>query len=681
MCFTATRLVEIAIMTKAICFNCGTEKFGAFTQCAVCKATPSSQEQLEVSMALCEHMHSSKQLAIFAEDIREHRKLVFGPGILDQAREALKDPQLVSMLGLVIKSSTQESQRPASPQPRPSSAQCASHIKVRRDAPDSTDLHKTAFAILDVTTRDNRRRIVEQAEERSLSMDHELCTKARSDLTIPRNRLSVEVAWLPGISPKRASAYCTLIKHDLDKYMSSAEDESPLVKSNLIAAALDLFDADMDADDWASWIYQLASEADQIEAENVYRLINEDRSVAGFPLVSGPELVEEEVSNRRRYYKESIKNAIDRLPTKRMIDVMTDVVDTATLSGEDAAPLLIDELIDSYELGVRSFLEREANNVEKLIESIRDSAAGGVKTVMPLVDKLDSVIRNWDRVAQPIQLSMKSRGLEHRQSRQIALTVRDLGIDLFNHHQMLDQAERITHLLKDVFAELPEVVNRLEEDSEAIANLHKDRAKAQKRADEWVNEITFEAQIGLVFKDTLKISPNGVEWKGSRVALDNVTGIGWGATRNSVNGVPTGTDYFIYWCGASNVTSVQLNRENVYSTFIDKLWKSVGVRLMTEMVGGLRDGKRYRFGDAILDDYGMELTKSHLFSADEKIKATWAELQFWNANGSFYIGKTNDKKAVLALPYQGANNAHVLEAAIRMKFKTGNPRLSSILDD
>jgi len=668
-------------MTKAICFNCGAEKFGAFTECSGCKATPSSQEQFEVSMALCEHMHSSQQLAVFAEDIRQHRKLAFGPGILTQAREALKDPQLMSMLGLVIKNANKEQQRPSTPPPRPTQSQSASQIKVRRDAPDSTDLHKTAFAILDVTTRDNRRRIVEQAEERSLSMDHEMCAKARSDLTNPRLRLSVEVSWLPGISPKRASAYCTLIKHDLDKYMSAAEDESPLVKSNLIAAALDLFDQDMDADDWASWIYQLASESDQIDAENVFRLVNEDRAVAGFPLVSGPELVEEEIANRRRYYKDSIKGAIDRLPTKRMIDVMTDVVDTATMLGEDSAPLLIDELIDSYELGVRSFLEREAGNVEKLIGSIRDGATGGSRVVTPLIDKLDTVIRNWDRVAQPIQVSMKSRGLEHDQSRRMALDVRSLGIDLFNEYQMLDQAERITNLLKEVFAELPEVADKLEDDSIAIANIHNDRQRAQKRADDWVREITYEAQIGLVFKDTLKISKNGVEWKGSRVALDDVTGVGWGATRNSVNGIPSGTDYFIFWCDRNNVTRVQLNRENVYSTFIDKLWKAVGVRLLTDMLNGLREGKRYRFGDAILDDYGMELTKSHLFSADEKVKAAWSELQIWSANGSLCVGMTNDKKTVMTLPYQGANNAHVLEAAIRAKFKTGNPRLSSILED
>lgn len=50
----------------------------------------------------------------------------------------------------------------------------------------TTALHQTPFAILAVTTRDGRRRIVELAEEKSLELDHDVCQKARSDLTNPR---------------------------------------------------------------------------------------------------------------------------------------------------------------------------------------------------------------------------------------------------------------------------------------------------------------------------------------------------------------------------------------------------------------------------------------------------------------------------------------------------------------
>jgi len=88
-------------MTQAICLHCGAEKLGAFTPCPACQAIPSGEDQLAFSMALCEHLHSTRDLTVFAADIRAHRKLVFALGVLEQAREALKDKQLVAMLGMV----------------------------------------------------------------------------------------------------------------------------------------------------------------------------------------------------------------------------------------------------------------------------------------------------------------------------------------------------------------------------------------------------------------------------------------------------------------------------------------------------------------------------------------------------------------------------------------------------
>ena len=65
------------------------------------------------------------------------------------------------------------------------------------------DLFSNPFHILGASTRDNRHRISELADERSLLFDPNSCMEARSDLTNPRKRLSVEVAWLPGIAPNR----------------------------------------------------------------------------------------------------------------------------------------------------------------------------------------------------------------------------------------------------------------------------------------------------------------------------------------------------------------------------------------------------------------------------------------------------------------------------------------------
>jgi hypothetical protein len=668
-------------MTAAICFSCGAEKFSAFTPCPACKSTPSGEEQLALSMALCEHLHSKRDLTVFAADIRAHRKLVLAPGVLEQAREALKDKQLVAMLGMVADRNQQEQGTQSKPTTKPPDTERPREntLKVRADTPSLTALHRTAFGILGATTRDNRRRIVELAEAKSLTLDSDVCTEARSDLTNPRARLMAELAWLPGLSPKRAKEYCTLLEQDVTRCIELVQKECAIVRANVYSAAFELFDTQMDNVYWAAAIEDIARQVDEIESTDVLRLINEDREVAGFPAIPNPDLIESALSERRRYYKDSIKEAIDRLPTARMIQVITDIVQSATNGGTEPAPMLIDELVDSFEAGVRPFLDREADNARKLVKTTHDSAAGGERVVKPLLDKLDQVVRNWDKVAKPIHINMNVRGIEHEQSKALAYEIRNLGIDLYNKHRMLEQAQRVTNLLQEVFSELPEVADRLEEDAKAIHNIFEEREQSKRQTEQWAKEITYETRIGLVFKDTLRISPNGIEWKGVRCSLDSITGVGWGATRNSVNGIPTGTDYFISFCDSRNVTRIQTNREQVFSGFTDKLWKAAGVRLLTEMLEGLRAGKQYQFGNAILDDLGMELTKRHTFRANEKVRANWSQLHIWNADGSFYVGVKDDKEAYLALLYQAANNAHVLEAAIRMKFKNDGDRLSSIL--
>src|SRR3546814_8022812 len=81
----------------------------------------------------------------------------------------------------------------APPTGQPARSASVPRVSARRTL-KTTALHQTPFAILGVTTRDDRRRIVELAEEKSLELDHDVCQKARSDLTNPRTRLSAEIA-------------------------------------------------------------------------------------------------------------------------------------------------------------------------------------------------------------------------------------------------------------------------------------------------------------------------------------------------------------------------------------------------------------------------------------------------------------------------------------------------------
>lgn len=314
-------------MGMAICFKCGSAKSGALVACRGCNAAPRANSEYAVSLALSDHLSSNEQLTQYGDELRNGKKLSVPREAIVQALDALKDPQLLAMLGAqptneapppqASPASTrqpptsptpnrQPTSRPLQPgpdgrvtynsgqsfdenifekiQPRltelmglkiqkypillqdktllpkvdvqfmgiyeamekthsleqivnesfrrafppngiPQSGKASASAPVPPTAPQrpapppiaskpaprfaATALNKSPFAVLGVTTRDDRRRIVELAEEKSLELDHELCQKARSDLTNPRTRLSAEIAWLPGVSREKPPNWLT----------------------------------------------------------------------------------------------------------------------------------------------------------------------------------------------------------------------------------------------------------------------------------------------------------------------------------------------------------------------------------------------------------------------------------------------------------------------------------------
>lgn len=671
-------------MTNAVCFKCGGDKHGAFSACEQCGAAPRTQAEHALSLALCEHLSSETQLAHFKNEIKKGHRPSIPEALLSQAREALKDPQLMALLGATSTSQatqqadavTQKAQRTSTQThavPPTSANRCPRKLK-------ETALHRNAFWLLGVTTRDDRRRIVELAEEKSLDLDHDTCQKARSDLTSPRTRLAVEMAWLPGVSPKKTTQ---LVRQILQDPLSVRSESGlpALAHANLMAAAFEAVGADDSAEDIAAFIQEMAHVVDELSTDDVLRDINEDRTVSGFPEVKAREQVESELAERKRHFRSVIKDALNRLPASALVEAMTRAVDSVTASGERHAPELVDELVDSYEVEVQGFLQKEAENIHGLIKATRDCAKSGESAVKPLVDKLESVARNWDKVAQPIQLSAKARGIQHQSSNEVGFSIRSLAVDLFNEHDMLPQAQRITSLLQELFSELPELAERVEQDVSALEDIFHNRKQAETRRSEWAREITYRTEIGMLFKDTLSISPDGITWKNQHYPLNAIARVRWGGVRHSVNGIPTGTTYTLAFGDNNSEAVVELKRQDVYTTFLDKLWRAVCVRLLTELLGALKAGREMPFGDALIRDDGVTLTK-HKFLGSEQVRCTWYQTQVWTADGAFYIGAKEDKKAYAALSYIHTPNVHILEQAIRMAFKKAGMRgLSDLLKD
>ena len=338
-------------------------------------------------------------------------------------------------------------------------------------------LHSNPFFVLGANPREDRKRIVELADEAALRSDHATCQKARSDLTNPRARLGVELAWLPGVSPRKAATLMRLLSDDPMSIRN--EDGIPaLAHCNLLAAAFEAVDSGYLESDVALFAEQLARLVDELDAEVILRAVNEDRSVSGLPEIKGVDQVSEELSARKRAYRNAIKDALNRLHPSELIGAMTRLVDSTTSTGMKHAPELVDELVDSYAVETQQFLQQEAENAEKLIVAARESAEAGEAAVKPIVDRLESVLRNWDKVAMPLQLSFKARGLDHDGSKSLAYKVRSLAVDLFNEHDHLGQSSRLTKLLKELFSGVPDVLDRVEEDAKTLEDISKRRQDA-----------------------------------------------------------------------------------------------------------------------------------------------------------------------------------------------------------
>ena len=169
------------------------------------------------------------------------------------------------------------------------------------------DFLQNPFYILNVAPQDNRRRIMEQADARSLFQDPEECRNAANALTNPRRRLYAEIAWLP----------CTRLEHIddvlqlLHDYAFGAIELTPIAHANLVSAKLQRL-PDYSSEDVASRIRQIARSFEDIDEVQLRAVINAQRKISDFPIVNLAD-IESEIRNLGDYYRKVMTSALEKL--------------------------------------------------------------------------------------------------------------------------------------------------------------------------------------------------------------------------------------------------------------------------------------------------------------------------------------------------------------------------------
>ena len=245
--------------------------------------------------------------------------------------------------------------------------------------------YQNPFYLLGVTPRENRQRIIELAEEKSLSLDSDICDKARSDLTNLRVRVAAEIAWLPGLSPKHTTDLINMLH--VNPHLICKQNLSALVKANLLSAAFKRLDPAMSTDDWVQWMLDLAYAIEEIDLEEIMRDINEDRSIAKMTEIKSLSVLEDEFATHRRNYQEAVIAALNQLTTLKLVDIITQAVEVATEVGDQSAPSLLKDLIEGdYQSKTRKFIENEAENLARWTENYLEDEKYILFTCNPLLE-------------------------------------------------------------------------------------------------------------------------------------------------------------------------------------------------------------------------------------------------------------------------------------------------------
>lgn len=529
-------------------------------------------------------------------------------------------------------------------------------------------IKENPFYILGATTRDSRQKIQELVDEKSLSLDMSVCTEARAVLTNPRRRLSAELAWFPGVSIRQTK---TIIKELEDKELSAEtlDHLSSLAGVNVVLSYLDS-GVKLTTKNLENAIFTLARSYESIKPETVMNIINEDRTISGFPEVTDLSVIQEELTELKNNAIHVLQQAISSLSLGTANKIMLHLMERA--QKEKSTYSLLDDVIDQVYVMI---VQKDKDSIEsKVIEAIKkledamDKKATSKTTLNKLADELLEELETFDNIMQPIQLSTQRRGLEHDITREIAHKVEDLTVTIMKKTRDFALAEKIMKRTKELFVEVGSVNESLSMGLDAINKIQQDDKAFEESIKYKYTKNSFWGG-----STTLSLDSKHIVYGDTKYNTDDITHIRYGTTKRYQNGVYMGTDTFVGFGTDETDTRITMLSEDEFFKFIDCLMKAVGIRIIQAMVDQLARGKSlYGF---IYDDK-VKLAKDNAFAPTEFKTFKWSDVMAGMQSGFLIIMAKSDTKYKVTLGLQDVENAPVLGLMLDRFLKLGEKKIT-----
>ena len=560
-------------------------------------------------------------------------------------------------------------------------------------------LKENPFYILGVSPRDNKRKIMDAAEEKLLFMDADVVENAKNDLLDSNRRLDAELGWFVGLDSKTNNDIVKNLNEDLfseDIFYSLVQYD----KLNYLLEWIRIKTNDFYSENGAlplmkvvqkiSNIYEkFISQEESIAIQELKFLINNSRIHAGFSIIDTNILLEK-LYDRKENVVAILLKAIDEMPSNLIIFYIKILVTFETGAGRRRASVIIESIVMHYEISIHQFINTQSERIYSILNLILDGHNDKnviEKSIAKWTDTLFVYIKVWNRVVETIEVFHLSKGKEHQETYQILHNFRNVCLKITNDYNMPKLALK---LLQQMYYEtsyyIPTLKKLFKDDIKILTDMVKKQeeyerqeAEEKKKYEKWAKSIYYETEFGLIFKEKFKISADGIEYDGRTTPLNDIIGISWGGITNYWNSVPTGTDYTIRFKTLDGETAINPN-EDQYKHITECLWKAVGLNIFTNMLKQLENGETLKVGNIKVIDTGVYLIKSGWFSSEEKI-FPWNKITTYSQDGLFYL-REKDGKHKASSSYMSDMNTHILDFMIRLFFKNFNnssPNISSLL--
>ena len=324
-------------------------------------------------------------------------------------------------------------------------------------------LEKNPFYLLQVSCFDDRRAIMDAADEMSFSLDQNVCIDAQNALLSLNRRLSAELEWFPVADRQkcRKLAECIQNRRPLPSDWQNAlcQLNAEIYNYSLVPAL------ETDPDEQIEKIEMIAQLFALLDPVETAEMINQSRKAAKMG-ETDPDQVAEGINELRTGIRKEISGKLAELDEIKYVQIMTSLAEKMEPQKSRYKGVILSDLLDDYEIRIQPRTEVLSQEIENLIEHVREEPTHDtiISNLQPLIGKASE----WDFYSQPLQLRSRISGLAHENSKRMGVLLRDYAIWLNYEKKEGVAALLLSGALKNIFANLTVLDEQLSGDMNVL---------------------------------------------------------------------------------------------------------------------------------------------------------------------------------------------------------------------